>query len=511
MIKFQHIHSADQWEWKVTKGASAGDVGLLETMRADYFGNRLTYACVNQSEFVCITTVAEDGMIPAGTIIGVKGSLSELPEKPCRYAEGWREDDLRTFSGTPTAALPTPCTEETAEAPAMLGSIVDAILKGSRPVVVLTANEAEAVAYMQSIGRVLPKTYADRLGFSMGATKIPASVGVGNVRVFFASPDSVKVDPQNAFVFDLSALDGAVASSEFSRVIDELCSTKEMLDELAVLIAPAFDGVGGVSLDVLEGLSLLFRARHKTEPVAQETVSVEDTGDRADEVDDGPKEIFVTFPTVPSEDDEETEEKTDAEDEVAESTLDEIFGAPKDEDEGVESSEEEQSDGWSEIFTAPAQPSSEVSPGFPAWEEDVADEDEPSESLFLEQPRMKEKKKKEKKPKTEKTAPAEPKTAQKGGATSYLLAAALGVAALGLMFLMMLLFNALLMKGHSRFLSRFMIFPVISGAAAVLFYVFNKEMTPKQRVMIAAIEAAVLIFAMLLAYYGSLLLLGLFL
>ena len=78
MIKFQHIHSADQWEWKVTKGASAGDVGLLETMRADYFGNRLTYACVNQSEFVCITAVAEDGAIPAGTIIGVKGSLSEL-------------------------------------------------------------------------------------------------------------------------------------------------------------------------------------------------------------------------------------------------------------------------------------------------------------------------------------------------------------------------------------------------------------------------------------------------
>jgi hypothetical protein len=245
--------------------------------------------------------------------------------------------------------------------------------------------------------------------------------------------------------------------------------------------------------------------------MAQETVVASETEDRSDEADGEPKEIFVAFPTVPLGDDEEIEEKTDAEDEVAESTLDEIFGAPKDEDEGVESSEEEQPDGWSEIFTASAQPSSEVSPGFTAWEEDVAAEDEPSESLSLEQPRMKEKKKKEKKPKTEKVASVEPKTSQKEGATSYLLAAALGVAALGLMFLMMLLLNALLMKGHSRFLSRFMIFPVISGAAAVLFYVFNKEMAPKQRVMIAAIEAAVLIFAMLLAYYGSLLLLGLFL
>ena len=65
------------------------------------------------------------------------------------------------------------------------------------------------------------------------------------------------------------------------------------------------------------------------------------------------------------------------------------------------------------------------------------------------------------------------------------------------------------MENHSTMFAKVGAIPVLSAAASALFYNYNKGRTLMSKNIVTAIETVIFIFAMLVAYYGSITVLGL--
>jgi hypothetical protein len=65
-----------------------------------------------------------------------------------------------------------------------------------------------------------------------------------------------------------------------------------------------------------------------------------------------------------------------------------------------------------------------------------------------------------------------------------------------------------IMAGHSTLVTRYMILPILTAISSVLFYHYNAGRNLLLRNIITAIETVVFLVAMLVAYYGSIVLVG---
>ena len=175
MIRFQYDHNIGQWRWNISKNAVKLDEKIFDAMRNALSGNEFTYAAVGNGEFVCMSTIPGDGAsISEGTVVGVKGAFSELPNKPSCYVGKWSKYDVLPTDDIPEGELPSPDTlVEYDFFPEFLPELLDAILYSNKKLVVLVPDNGVAIDCIKAINYMLPPAFAKKIGFSVGAEKIP--------------------------------------------------------------------------------------------------------------------------------------------------------------------------------------------------------------------------------------------------------------------------------------------------------------------------------------------------
>ena len=276
MVRFQYDHNIGQWRWHISKNAEKLDEKILDTMRNSIGSNKFTYAAVGNDSFVCMSSLQADGdSVIQGTVVGVKGNFNNMPEKPSCYIEKWGKEDLLSTDDIPAGEIPAPDKEVDYDYfPAQLGYILDAVMFGTKKVAIIVESDAEAMDCIKAINYMLPPAYAKRIGFSVGANKIPdtaisvmtdtgKSIPI-NVKVFFTSADKVNAASSSYYVFDIDPEDPTnnykAELSEFAKVVEDFClDSKLQMDMMTKHIAAAFDADGNLDSEVLKRLSLLFR------------------------------------------------------------------------------------------------------------------------------------------------------------------------------------------------------------------------------------------------------------
>lgn len=275
MVRFQYDHNIGQWRWHISKNAEKLDEKILDTLRGAIGGNEFTYASVGADEFVCMSSLpADGGSILQGTVVGAKGKFGAMPEKPSCYVGKWGKYDLLPGEDIPEGELPTPDTSVDYDYfPTQLGQILDAVMFGTKKVAIIVASNDEAMDCIKAINYMLPPAYAKRIGYSVGASKIPdtnlsvmtdagKTIPIG-IKVFFTGADKINPSAQSYYVFDIdpdSPTNNYKAElSEFAKVVDNFClDSKAQMDVMTKHIAAAFDADGNLDKEMLKRLSLLF-------------------------------------------------------------------------------------------------------------------------------------------------------------------------------------------------------------------------------------------------------------
>lgn len=293
MVRFQYDHNIGQWRWHISKNAEKTDEKILDTLRGAVGGNEFTYASVGADEFVCMSSLpADGGSILQGTVVGVKGKLNDLPQKPCCYVGKWGKYDLLPGEEIPEGELPAPDTTADYDYfPAQLGQILDAVMFGNKKVAIIVESNDEAMDCIKAINYMLPPAYAKRIGYSVGAGRIPdtnlsimtdagKTIPIG-VKVFFTEAGKVDPSAQGYYVFDINPESPTnnyrAELSEFARLVNDFCmDSQAQMDIITQRIAGAFDADGNLDRDMLKRLSLLLR--FKANPDDKTAESLVDVG-----------------------------------------------------------------------------------------------------------------------------------------------------------------------------------------------------------------------------------------
>ncbi len=301
MIRFQYDHNIGQWRWNISKNATKTDEKLFDAMRNGLVGNEFTYAVVGNDEFVCMSTVPSDGAsISEGTVVGIKGGIGDLPEKPSCYVGKWGKYDVLNSEDIPEGELPAPdTTVEYDYFPELLAPILDALLFGNKKLVILVESEAVALDCIRAINYMFPADFAKRIGFSTGASSIPDSaISIvtesgktlpANIKVFFTKAGNADPSSPAYYVFDVDTDEPShnykAELSEFAKVVNDFClDSKSHMDAMAQLMAGAFDNKGNVDLKMLERLALLFRFTLTPDDKTAEGLVAAGMGDGTDKV-----------------------------------------------------------------------------------------------------------------------------------------------------------------------------------------------------------------------------------
>ena len=275
MVRFQYDHNIGQWRWHFSKNSEKLDEKILDTIRNAFGSNEFTYATIGNDDFAYMSSLqAEGNTILQGTVVGVKGKFTDLPQKPSCYVGKWGKYDLIQGTDIPDCKFPAPDTSDFDSYPGDFGNILDAIMFGTKKVVIIVQDNREALDCIKAINYILPTDYAKRIGFSVGTNKIPeTSVNVVsesgktipiNVKVFFATADKVNPSSQSYYVFDAFPDEPTnnykSELSEFAKVVNDFCMDSESkMKEFIKLILPAFENNGKLDKEMLKRLSLFFR------------------------------------------------------------------------------------------------------------------------------------------------------------------------------------------------------------------------------------------------------------
>ena len=304
MVQYQYFHTNRGYVYRLSIGRDSRDYLYLETLfqkiRSMTEGNTFTYAALSSGGSLFMQSTSDEKAIFAKGL--VCEDLSELPSKFIDQFETEAENPEMIGNTLPDGDLPS-VSRRTPEFPndsvihRFMPKLVDALIYGEekKQILIVTEDKAQAKAFMNALGAILPKQYLTRVGFCMGTKtlnnseiKIPRQNGEAeevSIKIWLPELMNYRFETYSSafYVFDAKAdrENYNKELSSLSQVLSEI-SLKDVaqVNDLMRYVGAAFADNGSVNKQLLETLASIYLLGIKKDPeTARKVLASSSCGD----------------------------------------------------------------------------------------------------------------------------------------------------------------------------------------------------------------------------------------
>lgn len=302
MVQYQYFHTNRGYVYRLSIGRDSRDYLYLETLfqkiRSITEGNTFTYAALSSGNSMFMQSTSDEKAIFAKGL--VCEDLSELPSKFIDQFETEAENPEMIGNTLPDGELPS-VSRRTPEFPSdriihrFMPKLVDALINGEdkKQILIVTEDKAQAKAFMNALGAILPKQYLTRVGFCMGVKtlnsadiRIPRQNGETeevSIKIWLPELMNYRFETYSSayYVFDAKAdrENYNKPLGSLSQVLSEISlNDTAQVNDLMRSVSAAFAENGSVNKQLLETLASIYLLGIKKDPETARKVLASSTG-----------------------------------------------------------------------------------------------------------------------------------------------------------------------------------------------------------------------------------------